>query len=855
MKRKIRKCICILSAAALLSGGMQEMVRAENVDLFMGQEDIQSSAAYKAVERSAATVSTREQFMAALQQHKSPITVAGQFSIGDEADPDGRMRPVMIPAGTVISGNGTGSISCRSPIQLEGDDVRFENIELVFNSSNALGSVPHREIFLAGHSLTFDRVSTWLKGGADSGGMGGTEAELLPTVYAGGYTGTAVGGNASLTVQNSVSDKTVFQAVYMGHDPGADQNVPYHGPAAISLDTKVSVRERVDVSKNSLAEILVAGGENEYPKTKRYYGNANTTFTLSGSIMDGAEVEKIGSIVLKDKACLTTTTSAFGNVTLLRGGCLDIRGEGNAIVSGDFSGTDSAQERGNLVLHEEGTLTIHGNVTGTTQFQTKSRLFPGKYNMTRPYITANGNVSGSNFVLAQRSIDSGYRLDYRLGAWSVSSGAVPPETLQIGGIDLVRAPSDVSLEKIKWKADASVPDENTYFEIRWTDTAGNPVSSETVEEQMLYAADYVFVIKSEYWESDAPEVQQKTDWGNPISLVTSDQYPGKYFLEAEEGAKAGAYTFLFSSEYYVDPMDTVQDVKDIRDTVKAEHRVVFSDGGAPEVVPPVPPEETPDPAPVPPGEPSVPPAGTPDPAPVPPGGPSVPPAGTPDPVPVPPGQLPGGEGGHVHEYRTVVIPATPDADGKRLEECSCGDLAKQQTIYRPAKIRLSSGSLVYTGKKQKPRVTVTDKKGNVIDSENYQVTYKNNTSVGRASVIVRFRKDYSGQMKKTFDIVPKKVTLSKVTAKSKGFTVKWKRQGTQTTGYEIQYSTGSKFPKKSTKVTTVKNNRTTSRSITKLKAGKRYYVRIRAYKEVKVNGKKIKIYSGWSKIKAVTTGK
>lgn len=46
----------------------------------MGQEDIQSSTAYKAVERSAATVSTREQFMAALQQHKSPITVAGQFS-------------------------------------------------------------------------------------------------------------------------------------------------------------------------------------------------------------------------------------------------------------------------------------------------------------------------------------------------------------------------------------------------------------------------------------------------------------------------------------------------------------------------------------------------------------------------------------------------------------------------------------------------------------------------------------------------------------------------------------------------------------------------------------------------------
>ena len=41
--------------------------------------------------------------------------------------------------------------------------------------------------------------------------------------------------------------------------------------------------------------------------------------------------------------------------------------------------------------------------------------------------------------------------------------------------------------------------------------------------------------------------------------------------------------------------------------------------------------------------------------------------------------------------------------------------------------------------------------------------------------------------------------------------------------------------------------------VSKLKAKKKYYIRVRTYKTVKVNGKSKKIYSGWSKVKAVTT--
>ena len=121
------------------------------------------------------------------------------------------MRPVQIPGGTVITGNGTGSITSRSPIQIVGDDVRISDIELVFSSSNSLNSVPHREIFLAGHSLTLDNVSTYLEGAAGSlGGLGGTEKELLPSVYAGAYYDTFCGNMARLTIEHA-NKMTVFQ--------------------------------------------------------------------------------------------------------------------------------------------------------------------------------------------------------------------------------------------------------------------------------------------------------------------------------------------------------------------------------------------------------------------------------------------------------------------------------------------------------------------------------------------------------------------------------------------------------------------------------------------------------------------
>ena len=88
-------------------------------------------------------------------------------------------------------------------------------------------------------------------------------------------------------------------------------------------------------------------------------------------------------------------------------------------------------------------------------------------------------------------------------------------------------------------------------------------------------------------------------------------------------------------------------------------------------------------------------------------------------------------------------------------------------------------------------------------------------------------------------------SITSLSAKDNGFTVKWKKKS-GITGYQIQYSTNSKF-KKGNKSIKIKNAKTISKKITKLKVAKKYYVRIRTYK-----GKK---YSKWSKVKSIKTPK
>ena len=111
-------------------------------------------------------------------------------------------------------------------------------------------------------------------------------------------------------------------------------------------------------------------------------------------------------------------------------------------------------------------------------------------------------------------------------------------------------------------------------------------------------------------------------------------------------------------------------------------------------------------------------------------------------------------------------------------------------------------------------------------------------------------KIYSSWSKaKKVTIRPTGTSLSGVTNAGNGKAkVTWLRNKSAT-GYRIQYSTDSKFKKNVTTVN-ISKNQTIKVTLSKLKKGKTYYVRIATYKNVRN-----KVYSSWSKVKKITIKK
>lgn len=108
---------------------------------------------------------------------------------------------------------------------------------------------------------------------------------------------------------------------------------------------------------------------------------------------------------------------------------------------------------------------------------------------------------------------------------------------------------------------------------------------------------------------------------------------------------------------------------------------------------------------------------------------------------------------------------------------------------------------------------------------------------------------YTGTGTYSFAIAPSvsRPSFKSVTKGKKSISLKWKKLS-GTSGYIIQYATNKKFTKGKHQIT-IKNSRTISKKIKKLKAKKKYYVRIRAYKTYEG----VKYYSSWSKVRTVKT--
>ena len=680
MGGRIKRYLCGFALAAMLFCGVEYKVCAEERD---------------------ALVTTSEAFMDALRQNKSPITVNGEITVDNGTETDGRMRPVMIPAGTQIQGVVGSKICFRSPVQIQGDGVCFKDIGMEFTSSNGLGSVPHREIFLAGHSLILDNVATYRQGGDNP--FLGTEEELLPTVYSGGFTGTQNGTNASLTVRNS-KEKTMFQAIYLGHGGENDNKSAYQGNAVLQADARATVRGAVDASQNSRAEVFFSGESiNNYGKAKEIYGNQNTTVTLAKISIENAVMKNLGNLVLREQAYLSLKETGLGNVTLNSTACLDLNAiVGDTVIAGNFAGSGQADQRGILVLNQQGSVAIGGNISGSTQFQTKDRNFPGILTVGKTYITANrGASTENNFVLAQKTIDNGFKLKYTGQSW---------------------------IGERKQSDDISTGGN--------TDEPGSPEQPETP--------------------------------GNPVT--------------------PGGHTHIYHEVSTTPAGCTEEGIETYRCACGDTYTEYLPALG--------------------------------------------------------------------HKYVENKTPATLQNSGGVKRICSvCGFASDVADFSRINEITLNRTDYIWNGKVKTPSVTVKDSAGNqLMSGRNYTVSYsKGRKNPGVYTVTITFTGNYSGQVTKTFTIRPKGSSLVKLRGKSKGFQALWKKQSSQTNAYELQYCTEKSFKGKTAKTVKIKKNTAVKKDILKLKAKKKYYVRIRTYKTVKVNGKSKNLYSDWSKVKTVRT--
>lgn len=206
---------------------------------------------------------------------------------------------------------------------------------------------------------------------------------------------------------------------------------------------------------------------------------------------------------------------------------------------------------------------------------------------------------------------------------------------------------------------------------------------------------------------------------------------------------------------------------------------------------------------------------------------------------------------------TVDVEPTYDAEGSRSVHCTrCEAVKDVRSISALAKtdlgkcsVRISTTSYTYNGATRKPTVSVK-LNGQTLSSDCYTVTYASGRKlVGTYAVTVTAKSGnvpVCGSAKLTFTIVPRTTYVTSLSAAKAGFTVQWSKRVSQTSGYQIQYRMKGLS---STKTITVSGTSTTAKKITKLRAKKRYYVKVRTYKTV--SGKRY--YSSWSSSKSVVT--
>ncbi len=219
--------------------------------------------------------------------------------------------------------------------------------------------------------------------------------------------------------------------------------------------------------------------------------------------------------------------------------------------------------------------------------------------------------------------------------------------------------------------------------------------------------------------------------------------------------------------------------------------------------------------------------------------------------------------GHKSDGGKVTLNATYTATGTMTYTCTnCDKVISTETIakltlgkvekLKASSVKKTSIKLTWSGvdgaKKYRvyqyidgkwKKIKTTSKTSYTVEELKSGTKYKFKV---RAIINSDIKGSYSSVLETQTKLNTPSVTLKSGSEKA---IVSWK-EVTGASGYEIVYSTSSKMT--NTKKTTVKKGSTVKKTIKKLKKGKKYYFKVRAY--TIVNGEKV--YSSWSGVKSIS---
>lgn len=852
------------------------------------------------------TVSTFDDFFKALGKYKH-IIVAKSFQTAASSDKNGQTIPIDIPANTTIEGKdgSTVGIVCRGPIQLKGDNVTFKNLQLHFESSDAMGSVPQREIFLAGHSLTLDKVDTHLEGAGDTlGGFGSSEKELLPTVYAGGfYTNTDIGTNASFTVINATS-KTVINDIIMGHDHSENKYTAYKGKASLILNEYTQLRGTISTEASSSASILLTGTTKQDFAASSIIGNDNTTLTIDGcNTTTKMPVNGIGNIHVTNSGTFAPSdTSNLNNISVDNGGFLDLTAMPDATINGNFTGGNSTQ-KANIIVSRNGHININKTASGVSQLYitSSSQSCADTPFENFNYITAKGDSSNAEFNFTDKLLKAGYSLVRNNTTWTCKYDAAAAKD-DIASIDVTDYPSDILIDKLP--TDSNDIEENSpSMNITWKKSTGTPWDKDIAAQHGFW--EYMAVVRTDYWSKDNTDFDSSAPYINPFYLYYTDENSGKYYLLRKDAINIenGKYTFIFFSESIDDKkLNTISDVKALKNIIKATIEINIADGTAtteptaePTTKPTAEPttEPTSEPTTKPTSEPTTKPTSEPTMKPTsepttkpttkPTTAPTTVPSTSPT-VPVQTNKPSGGSGSGssssgstpTTSKPTTAPYASPDVKptsfptNEPTATVKPADTAvptivptatvqpnTQKPTTAPTKpdttptTQPTEPTTTPTTQPTEPTTAPTNKPAATPAHKHKIIQVLKKATCKKSGSITYICQTCKKVIKKTTISALKKTSINKINSGKKSLTINFKKQSKNTSGYQISYSVKKTFADDKKK--TVASFKSSSATISELKSNKKYYIRIRTYKTVKVNGKNVKMYGTWSKTKTAAT--